>query len=155
MKSQQPADEQGFPRTYCVDARTRHAINFLLFALAGLFLSFPVLILTRASSQSVSLRSIFLLLLCGALLLAWLGSVYNKRVILHRDAIEVTGWFYNRKLNFAEIHGRRGAGGMAGIAYAYIFVPLDKSKRQLVLPPFLHTDQVFRDWIKTIPRIPR
>lgn len=154
MKSKQPADEHGFPRTYRVDARTRHAVNFLLFALTGLFLSIPVLQLARPL-KPFPWRSIIPLYICWGLLLVWLGSGYNKRVILYSDAIEVVGWSYSRKLNFAEIRGRRGAGGWPRGGYVYVFVPLDKSKRQLALIPFLHTDQFFRDWIKTIPKIPR
>jgi hypothetical protein len=155
MKSQQPAHEQGLPQTYRVDARVRHPINFLLFALAGLFLSIPVLHLTLGNFQVIPLRSLLLLWLYGALLLAWLGSVNNKRVTLHRNAIEVAGWFYSRKLAFAEIRGRRSSGGWGGGGYVYVFVPVDRSKRQLALPPFLHTNQTFRNWIQTIPRIPR
>jgi hypothetical protein len=155
MKSQQPAHEQGLPQTYRVDARVRHPINFLLFALAGLFLSIPVLHLTLSSSQVIPLPSLLLLWLFGALPLAWLGSVYNKRVILHRNAIEVVGWFYSRKLEFAEIRGRRNSGGLGGSGHVYVFVPVDRSKRQLVLPPFLQTNRAFRNWIQTIPRIPR
>jgi hypothetical protein len=155
MRSQQPTNGQLFPRTYRVDARTRHAINFLLVALTGLFLSLPLMELAHIGSRPASLRSITFILICGALLVAWLASGYNKQVILKRDAIEVVGWFYHRRLSFAEIRGRRGASGFQGSGYAYVLVPVDNSKRKLVLPPFLQTDQVFRDWIKTIPKISR
>jgi hypothetical protein len=84
-------------------------------------------------------------------LFALLGSTYNKRVILHQDAVEVA----SRKLNFAEIRGRKTTGGPRhAFAYAHIFIP-SNNKRKLALPPYLHTDQLFQDWIKTIPKVPR
>jgi len=109
---------------------------------------------TRVSSHRSPARALILVDLGVVLIWVWLASSYEKRAILHRDAIEVAGWFYSRKLNFAEIRGRRGSGGSRGaFGYAYIFVPLDRRKRQLSLPPSLRTDQIFRDWIRTIPKI--
>lgn len=83
-------------------------------------------------------------------LATWTGSTYNRSVILHQDAIEVLGWFYSRKLFYAEIRSRQTTG-----PYAYILLPSDKGKRKLVLPVDLDTDQIFQDWIKTIPKVPR
>ncbi len=156
MRQEQTAGEQGFPRTYRVDARTRQAVNFLLVALAGLFLFFTVLQLARVGSRRSSLGDLIFVDGTIAAILVWLGSGYNKRVILHEDAVEVAGWFYSRRLNFAEIRGRQTSGSSRfPSGYAYIFVPFDEGKRKLVLPPYLHTDQIFRDWIKTIPKIRR
>jgi hypothetical protein len=84
-----------------------------------------------------------------------LGSGYNKRAILHEDSIEVAGWFYRRKLNFTDIRGHQTTANSRLPGYAYMLVPSDHSKRTLVLPRYLHTDQFFRDWIKTIPKVPR
>ncbi len=85
-----------------------------------------------------------------------LGSAYNKRVILHADAVEVKGWFRSRKLAFADIRGSQTSASSRGTyGYVYVFVPADSSKRRLTIPgSALHTDQFFRDWIKTIPKIP-
>lgn len=154
MHSKQPsAAEQGFPRIYRVGGRGR--VNGFLVVLAALFLFFTVPELARSGFHGSSHRDLIVADLAVGLLVTWLGSSYNKRVILYQDAIEVAGWFYSRKLNFAEILGRQTSGSSLRAGYAYIFVPSDKSKRKLVLPPFLRTDQAFRDWVRAIPRIPR
>ncbi|HEV2617265.1 MAG TPA: hypothetical protein VGU63_11735 [Candidatus Acidoferrales bacterium] len=155
MKSVPPAAGQGFPRIYRVDARTRRVVNFLLAALASLiFVILPLCNLIWTKPHASSFSSLIGVDLGFALFLLWLGSGYNKRVILRQDSIEVAGWFYSRKLNFAEIRGRRGPAGYYG-AYHYILVPFDDNKRPLALPPFLHTDEFFRDWIKTVPKLAR
>jgi len=151
----QSASEDGFPRIYRVDARTRRVVNMLLFVFAGFLLSFTVL-QGLGFPRKGPLGDLIVVDFIVAALVAWLGSSYNKRVILHRDAIEVAGWFHSRKLPFAEIRGRQTTGNSRlAFGYAYIFVPSDKRKRKLALPPSLHTDQFFRDWIKTVPKIPR
>ena len=148
MKVEPSTAEHGFPRIYRVDEHTRHAINFLLAAIAGLFLFLTTLLLMRVLPHRGSLSGLFWgdITIAGGVLL--LGSAYNKQVILYQDAIEVAGWFYSRKLNFAEIRGRRGSGGYrAALGYASMFVPLDSRKHPLSLPSSLRTDQFFRDWI--------
>ncbi len=156
MRPEQTAAGQGFPRTYRVDARTRQVVNFFLVALAGLFLFLTVLQLARVDSRRSSLGDLIFVNGTIAAVLVWLGSGYNKRVLFYENAIEVVGWFYSRRLNFAEIRGRQTSGSSRlAFGYAYIFVPFDEGKRKLALPPYLHTDQFFRDWIKTIPKIRR
>ena len=156
MRSEQISAEQGLPRVYRVDKRTRNAINFLLVALGSVFLFLTVIELARFGFQQGSFVHLILVDGTFTVMLLWLGSSYNKRVKLCEDAIEVAGWFYSRKLNFAEIRGRQtSANSRLPFGYAYIFVPFDEGKRKLVLPPFLHTDQIFRDWVKTIPKIRR
>jgi hypothetical protein len=148
--------EQGFPRTYQVDERTRHAVNFLLIALTGIFVFFTISQLAGIGPRRNSLGDLIFMDLTMAGIVLWLGSGYNRRVILHPDAIEVSGWFYSRKLKFAEIRGRQTTGNSRlPYGYAYIFVPSDTGKRKLALPPALRTDQIFRDWIKTIPKVPQ
>lgn len=155
MDSEPSGAGQGFPRVYRVDERTRHAINFLLVALGGLFPSLTVLYLAGVLRHRGSLGGLLWVDLIIVGLVVWLASGYNKRVILHRDAIEVAGWFYSRKLGFAEIRGRQTTANSRLPGYAYMIVPSDISKRKLVLPRYLHTDQIFRDWIKTVPKVPR
>jgi hypothetical protein len=150
MHSEQNDAEQDFPRVYRVDARSRRMVNMLLFVFAGFFL-FLLVLLVRGRGP---LCDLIVVDLAVAALGAWLGSSYNKRVILCRDAIEVAGWFYSRKLHFVEIRGRQSISS-SRFGYAYIFVPSDSRKRILVLPPSLQTDQFFRDWIKNIPKVPR
>jgi len=151
----QSATEDGFPRIYRVDVRGRRVINMVLFVFAGFLLFFTVLRVLGFPRKG-PVRDLIVVDFVVAALVAWLGSSYNKRVILHRNAIEVAGWFYSRKLPFAEIRGRQTTGNSRlAFGYAYIFVPSDNRKRKLALPPSLHTDQFFRDWIKTIPKVPR
>jgi hypothetical protein len=93
MDSEPSGAGQGFPRVYRVDERTRHAVNFLLVALGGLFLSLTVLYLAGVLRHRGSLGGLLWVDLTTVGPVVWLGSGYNKRVILHRDAIEVAGWF--------------------------------------------------------------
>jgi len=156
MPSEQPTTEQRFPRSYRVDARARCLVNALLLAFTALFLYLTVRDLARVDLDGTSIGKLIVVDLAVALFATWLGSAYNKRVILHKDAVEVAGWLRSRKLSFAEIRGRQtSANSRLPLGYAHIFVPSDKSKRELVLPPFLQTDQIFRDWIRTIPKIRR
>jgi hypothetical protein len=155
MGSEQSAGQK-FPRVYRVNQRTRHTVNFLLVTLAGLFLFLTVLQLARFDYRRSSPSDLIFIDVTVAALVVWLGSAFHRRVILHQDAIEVAGWFCRRKLDFMEIRGRQTtANSSLPYGYAYVLVPSDISKRKLVLPPFLHTDQNFRDWIKTIPKVPR
>jgi hypothetical protein len=149
--------EQGSRHVYRVKEPTRHAVNFFIVAVGGLFLSLTVLYLTRVLPYRGSLGGLLGADLIFAGIALFLGSGYNKRVILHADAIEVEGWFRSRKLSFADIRGRQtNASSMGAYGYAHIFVPRDDRKRKLAVPgSILRTDQFFRDWIKTIPKIPR
>jgi hypothetical protein len=157
MNSKGSAIEYEFPHTYRTDTRTRHIVNFLIAALAGLIPFLDVLHWTQVLPQRGSLSADFLAeLVTVAALVLPLGSMYNKRVVLHEDSIEVIGWFYSRKLSFAEIRGRQTTASSRGRrGYAHILFSTDKSKRKLVLPIYLHTDELFRNWLKTIPLIPR
>lgn len=156
MHGNQLATEQGFPRAYRVNERTRHSINFLLCALAGLFVFFTIMGLIQDRSRPSALAPLLIMDLAMAGLILWLSSSNNKRAVLHADAVEVTSWFYSRKLYFAEIRGRQTtANPRLPYGYAYIFLPTDSRKRKLFLPGRLQTDQFFRDWIKTVPQIPR
>jgi hypothetical protein len=154
-----PLAEGGFQRVYRVKERTRHGINFLLVALAGGFLFFNIAMFTRGRFRPTSLRELLSLLfleLAMPSLIVWLGSSYNKRVILHQESIEVVGWFYSRKLYFAEIRGRQTTRNSGPYGYpAHVFLPSDSQTRKLILPAFLCTDEYFRAWIKTIPKLPR
>src|ERR1700723_265388 len=128
--------EQRVPRPYQVDDRARHVVNFLLIALTGLFVFFTISHLAGIGSRRNSPSGLIFTDLTMAGIVLWLGSGYNKRVILHPDAIEVSGWFYSRKLKFAEIRGRQTtANSRLPYPYAYVFVPSDHSKRKLALPP--------------------
>jgi hypothetical protein len=154
MHVEPPAAEEGFPRTYRMDARARRVVNGFLVVIAGFFLFFTMLQVAHGGP----LHDLIVLDLVVTAWVPWIGSACNKRVILHQDAIEVVSWFYSRKLSFAEIRGRKTrttGSSRRAFPYGYVLVPSDKSKRRLVLPAHLHTDQFLRDWIETIPKIPR
>ena len=151
------AVERDLQRTYRADERTRHAVNFFIVSVGGLFLSLTILYSTRVLPYRGSLAALLEGDLFFAGIALFLGSGYNKRVILHADAIEVKGWFRSRKLYFADIRGRQTtASSRSAFGFAYVFVPKDDKKHRLAIPgSTLHTDQFFRDWIDTIPTIPR
>lgn len=156
MHADQIAAAKGFPRAYRVNGGTRHSINFLLCALTGLFLFFTVMGLIQDRFRLSSVAPLLTMdVVMGALILV-AGSANNKRVILHPDALEVAGWFRTRKLYFTEIRGRQTTANARSVyGYAHIFVPTDDRKRKLFVTARLQTDQFFRDWIKTVPKIPR
>jgi hypothetical protein len=150
---QEQAAAERFPRTYRVDERTRQTVNFLIVAIGGLFLSLTLLQSISVVPHRGSLGGLYLgdFFMAGLVLL--IGSLYNKRVVLHQDSIEVAGWFRSRKLYFAQIRGCHMITSSRGSAY--IFFPADRNARKLILPTSLHIDDVFRDWLKTIPQIKR
>ena len=148
--------ENGLTHIYRVDERTRRAVNFFLVAIGALPFSMSVLYWGQLLPHRGSLGGLLCIDLFFGGLVIFLGSAYSKRVILREDSIEVAGWFYSRELTFAEIRGRQTtASARLPYGYGYIFVPTDNNKRKLALPSLLRTDQFFRDWIKTIPKIPR
>lgn len=155
MSPHTAASDQGSPRVYRTDARTRHAVNFFLFALSSLFFSLSILYATGILHFRGRISGMLWADLAIVVIVLFLGSGYNKRAILREDSIEVAGWFYTRKLNFADIHGRQTTGNK-GIysGFSHILVPSDPAKRKLGLPPYLHEDQFFRDWLKAIPLLP-
>jgi hypothetical protein len=156
-------DEQNSQRVYRVKEPERHAANFFIVAVGSLFLSLTFLFWAGVLPYGVShpdrgsLDALLGFCLVFAGIALFIGSGYNKKVILHADAIEVKGWFRSRKLSFVDIRGRQtNASSRSKYGYAYIFVPTDDRKRKLAIPgSMLHTDQFFRDWIKSIPEIPR
>jgi hypothetical protein len=85
-----------------------------------------------------------------------LSSVAHRRVILHEDGIELSGWFSGRKLKRSEILGRRKGGMDSRNVHGsfYVIVPADKAARELRLPRFLHVDKDFFSWLAGIPNIP-
>ena len=126
--------EQESRHVYRVKEPTRHAVNFFIVAVGGLFLSLSVLYLTRVLPYRGSLGGLLGVDLVFGGIALFLGSSYNKSVILHADAIEVKGWFRSRKLSFADIRGRQtNASSRSVRGYGYIFVPRD-GRRKLVVP---------------------
>lgn len=148
-------DEAVFPRTYRLDERNRHGGNFLCIALTSLLIFFDVVAARSSSYDADSLPPLLFMNVGMAALILFIGSGVNKRVLLYADAIEVRGWFRSHKLYFRDIRGwRTNAGSSSVYEYAYIFVPADEDKPKLAVPGGIPKDQFFRDWIKTIPKVP-
>jgi hypothetical protein len=108
--------------------------------------------LIRNPIPPLSLALIDIVVVAGAV---WMSSRAGRRVILEENSIEVAGWFGTRKLGRGEIRGRR-MGKLpkrVGSSSFYIIVPADASQPELKLPPLLHVDKYFFDWLETIPQI--
>ena len=155
MNSIASVASQRFPHVCRTDKKVRGPVNFLLFAVSGLFLSLTALYLGGILDYRGHLRGLFLLDLIVAGVVLFMGSGYNKRAILREDSIEVTGWFRSRKLHFSEIRGRQTIASSGGLlTHAQVLVPHDHSKRKLGLPIYLHMDQFFLDWYDALPEVP-
>jgi hypothetical protein len=142
--------EKQYPRTYQMDASTRRFYRGMAIVLVALAVV-PLLHLTG----TVGPRSPLALAVIEVAFLAipvWISFVTSRRVILYEDAIEVAGWLSTARLRRDEILGRRMSRGYRGGSY-YIVVPHDRGARELKLPPFLHTDELFRAWMKNVPQL--
>lgn len=155
MRADDVATEARPPRVYRTEERTRYALNFYCIALGGLFLCLTLLSLAGLLPRNGPLLDLLCMDLPIAGIVLFVGSVGNRRAILHQDCVEVVGWFRSRKLNFEEIRGRHGTARTPHGGYAYVLVPVDPRKRKLILPVHLHADQFFRDWIKSVPKVAR
>lgn len=142
-----------YPRTYTVRADTLRALD----AVAGIpvALVIAITLLQLAGLVAKPMRPDALLaagFVAGVLTVA-MWNLNHRRVLLYEDSIAVRSWLSCRRLNQTEILGRRMGKlpWQAGGGSFYIIVPLDSSRRELRLPPFLHLDQDFLGWIRKIP----
>jgi hypothetical protein len=145
--------EKRYPRTYQMHVIPRRgqkvtAIFFLTFVAVGLLHLTGILEPPR-SRLALALGEIPI-----AAFSIWYWFSAHRRVILYENAIEVEGWLSSRKLRREEILGRRMERPSVGISI-YVIVPIDKSERDLKLPPWLAMDKFFFSWMKTIPQIKR
>jgi hypothetical protein len=142
-KKEQTQDR--YPRTYRVNAGTRHFLNglgILLVLFFALMTPLHILGVMKHPLGPLDLTLMDLLVAFGA---AWMVMLVNRWVILYEDGIEVAGWFWKRTLRLDEIRGRRmgKTPKRAGASSYYIILPVDKGKRELKLPPFLDVDRIF------------
>jgi Bacterial PH domain len=145
-----------YPRTYGVAPTTRRFIR-------GIAVSLVVIALIGTIGQSAgvihrSLGPAGLVIACvsftGLAVGMWLSTA--RRVIIDENTIQVAGWGGTRMLKRDQILGwRTGRAGRFGATFFYIIVPIDRTDGELKLPLYLHTDRLFHDWIKSIPRIAR
>ncbi len=143
--------EKQYPRTYQMDASTRRfyrGMAIVLFALAVA----PLFHLTGIIDGPRSHLALAVVEVAFLAIPVWISFLTARRVILYEDAIEVAGWLSTAKLRRDEILGRRMSRGYRGGSY-HVVVPLDRGARELKLPPFLHTDELFRAWMKTVPQL--
>jgi hypothetical protein len=146
-----------FPRTYRIDLATRRFFQGFAIFLVIFFSAMTCLHLTGVFARPLSHGDLVWMNLLVVLYAIWSISWANRVVILNEQSIEITGWFGKRALQRGEIEGVR-MGRLpvtAGGTSYYIIVPTDRGKRELKLPPFLHTDQQFRSWIASLPRLGR
>ena len=142
-------------RVYRTDERERRPVIFFIAAVGGLFLAITLAEIVGILPHRGPLSGFFLGDLMMGGIFVTLGSFWNKRAIFRQHSIEVVGWFYSRKLDFTEIRGRQTtANSRRPYGYAHVLIPTDSRKRKLILPR-VREDQFFRDWLKTIPKVPR
>lgn len=147
--------QRGYPRTYRMDRSARRFFHGFALFIVVFFLGLTplhLLHLIRNPIPPLSLTLIDIPVVAGAV---WMSSRADRRVILEENSIEVAGWFGTRKLSRGEIRGRR-MGKLpkrVGSSSFYIIVPADSGKAELKLPPLLHVDKCFFDWLETIPQV--
>jgi hypothetical protein len=155
MKTEEKQIQKDCPRTYQMDKSTRRFVHWFGIFLVVFFVGMTPLHLfgvmkNPMSPLTLALTDVFVIV--GA---TWAFLRANRRVILYDDAIEVAGPFLTRKLSRSEILGRRMGklAWQAGGGSYYIIVPVDGSKKELKLPPFLNVDEFFFTWMKAIPQV--
>ncbi len=147
--------QPGYPRTYQMDRSARRFLHGFALFLVVFFLGLTpihLLRLIRNPIPPLSLALIDILVVAGAV---WMSSRASQRVILNENSIEVAGWFGSRKLSRGAIRGRR-MGKLpkrVGGSFFYIILPADAGQAELKLPPLLHVDKYFLDWLEAIPQI--
>jgi hypothetical protein len=145
--------EKRYPRAYQMDVIPRSVQKgtaILVFTCVAVGLLHVAGILEPPRSS----LALALVLIPIAALSIWYWFSAHRRVILYENAIEVRGLLSSRKLRREEILGRRMERPSVRISI-YVIVPIDKSERELKLPPWLPMDKFFFSWMKTIPQIKR
>ncbi len=145
--------QNAYPLTYQMEPSSRWFINVFLGGVTLFFFVTTTRHFIGVMEQPVGPQLLWMLFV-NVFLVAfffWIALRTNRRVILHEDAIEVAGWLSTRRLQRAEILGRRTATGRGGSSY--IIVPRDKNMRELLLPPSLKVDNLFLSWMENIPKI--
>jgi hypothetical protein len=149
-RSREIPSETKYPRIYQTDRKTCLIVIRIFAFVFGFFLLVTIADVTGMVkdppplSLSLLANGFFLLLLAAAF------YQRDRKVILYEDAIEVKGWFSTRKLRRGEILGlRMVTRGYPARVSRYVITPTDGNAKQLVLPPFLDVDELFRSWMKS------
>ena len=88
-----------FPRTYQMDKSTRHFFNGFAIFLLVFFGITSVLHLAGFMAHPLAIRDLALMYSFVALFALSTTWWANRRVILHRDAIELMGWWFKRRMD--------------------------------------------------------
>lgn len=151
-RSREMSSGATYPRTYQMDRKTSRVVTRITIFIFGFFLLVTIADVTGLVAHPPPLG---LSLLGNGAFFLLLGAVFYQsdlKVILYEDAIEAKGWFSARKLRREEILGwRMVTRGYPARISRYVITPTDRSGRKLVLPPFLHVDEAFHSWMKSIP----
>lgn len=143
-----------YPRTYEIDANARRFNRALAICLLSIAVIGTVGQLMGFVHRSLSLAGLLVVDTFFTLLALFIWMQFSRRVILYRDAITVTSWLGSRTLKTDQIRGRRMVlTGRWRDTPHYIVVPNAQGEHELKLPPWLHTDELFSDWMRAIPQL--
>lgn len=144
-----------YSRTYTIDANKLRALDAIATIPVALIIALSLLQLAGLVARPISPSNLVAAALIASLLTVAAWNLNHRRVLLYQDGIAVRSWVSSRKLNRAEIVGRRMGrlAWQAGGGSFYIIVPFDSSRGELGFPPFLHLDRDFFEWIREIPSL--
>jgi hypothetical protein len=141
------SDPNVYPRAY----RIAWGYKSFLLLLGFFFLGLGAFLMWKQPGQPKD--AIIAILLGGLSAVIGLYIVVDtlaSKVILYADAIELHDVFPLRRLERAEIKGRRMIeGGHAN--KTIVFIPHDTAKKKLKLPMIMKTDMTLQLWIQGIP----
>lgn len=141
---------QDFPREYRIGGSGRRfllGVGGLAFfgGLAGVVVASVMLVDPGARYVAIGLGGFFALLGLPAL-----ASVRRTRVWLYPDAIETRGIFIRKRMERADIAGRRFDAGNEGAAVIHL-LPNTTRVSLLRLPAYIATDAAWDAWFASIP----
>lgn len=149
MPAQNPIDPNLYPRTYGISGGWKF---FLL--LFGLGLLGGGLFMVWKYCDDTSAKDAIAFAILGPLFA--LGGFYViadtmlSKVVIYADAIELHDLWPMRRLERADIKGRKlQQGGEAGSTL--VFVPNDAAKKKMKLPMIVRKDAEMEQWINTLP----
>jgi hypothetical protein len=141
------SDPSVYPRIYRISAGWKFFLLLLGLALAG---GGAFLMWKQPGTPKDAVAFIIIggvMLLAGAYIL--IDTMLSK-VILYADAIELHDTWKTRRLERADIKGRRTTeGGHANTTI--VFIPHDPAKKKLKLPMIIKSDMTLQLWIEGVP----
>lgn len=140
------SDTSVYPRTYKVSAGWKFFLLLVGLALlsGGAFLMWK--------QPGPPKNAVFFIIIGGISAVAGLYTIIDtilSKVVLHADAIELHDSFRSRRLERADIKGRRALEG--GLMNTIVFIPHDPARKKLKLPMIIRTDMTLQLWISGVP----